>query len=74
VDKDYRQHRFGSLLVESLHNWAQADAKATGRPPEIECHSQIPAKGFYAKFGYIPEGQEFDEDGEPHQNMVLRFP
>ncbi|KAJ6538501.1 acyl-CoA N-acyltransferase [Mycena vulgaris] len=74
VDKEYRTHKFGRLLVESLHKWVAADSKASNRPAEIECHSQIPVMGFYAKFGYTPEGDRFDEDGEPHQNMVLRFP
>ncbi|KAJ7930094.1 acyl-CoA N-acyltransferase [Mycena leptocephala] len=74
VDKSYRNHRFGRLLVERLHQWIQADAKTTNRPAEVECHSQIPAMGFYAKFGYESEGPQFDEDGEPHQNMVLHLP
>ncbi|KAJ6539671.1 acyl-CoA N-acyltransferase [Mycena capillaripes] len=74
VDKNYRKHRFGRLLVESLHKWIQEDAKATSRPAEVECHSQLPAMAFYAKFGYTVEGAQFDEDGEPHQNMVLCLP
>ncbi|KAJ7498608.1 acyl-CoA N-acyltransferase [Mycena latifolia] len=77
VDKAYRKHRLGRLLVENLHKWIQADAAASHPPrafAEIECHSQLPAMGFYAKFGYIAEGPQFDEDGEPHQNMVLRLP
>ncbi|KAJ7682471.1 acyl-CoA N-acyltransferase [Mycena polygramma] len=74
VDKNYRKHRFGRLLVDALHKWIQDDAKATNRPAEVECHSQIPAMGFYAKFGYVAEGPRFDEDGEPHQNMVLHLP
>ncbi|KAJ7780907.1 acyl-CoA N-acyltransferase [Mycena metata] len=74
VHKDYRKHRFGRLLVESLHEWIAEDAKTTHRPAEVEAHSQIPAMGFYAKFGYTMEGAQFDEDGEPHQNMVVRLP
>jgi len=23
------------------------------------------------RFGYVPEGDEYDDDGAPHQNMVL---
>jgi len=38
------------------------------------CHSQIQAKAFYAKFGYVPEGNEFDEDGAPHQKMIIHLP
>ncbi|KAJ7167520.1 hypothetical protein C8R46DRAFT_251630 [Mycena filopes] len=74
VDKSYRKHRFGRLLVESLHEWIVEDASAAQRPAAVEAHSQIPAMGFYAKFGYTMEGAQFDEDGEPHQNMVLHLP
>ncbi|KAJ7741098.1 hypothetical protein B0H16DRAFT_1728740 [Mycena metata] len=68
------KHRFGRLLVESLHKWIVEDAKTTHRPAEVEAHSQIPAMGFYAKFGYTIEGAQFDDAGEPHQNMVVHLP
>ncbi|KAJ4479237.1 acyl-CoA N-acyltransferase [Lentinula aciculospora] len=76
VLKDYRQFRFGRELVEALHKWVQADARKSGQTAgsvKVVCHSQIPVKGFYTKFGYIPEGEEFDEDGDPHQKMVLEI-
>ncbi|GHF62679.1 ElaA protein [Amycolatopsis bartoniae] len=34
--------------------------------------AQTYAKGFYAKFGYVPEGEEFEEDGIPHITMWRR--
>lgn len=34
--------------------------------------SQTYAKGFYAKFGFVPEGDEFLEDGIPHITMWRR--
>ncbi|OJT05352.1 hypothetical protein TRAPUB_3793 [Trametes pubescens] len=105
VLKDYRQYRFGRTLVESLHAFVRADARASaatlGEPGvvKVAAHSQIPVKGFYGRwvlalwvflrlsrtaahaidtrdtdrFGYVPEGDEFDEDGAPHQKMVLRL-
>nr|GAT54179.1 acyl-CoA N-acyltransferase [Mycena chlorophos] len=73
VDAAYRQHKLGRLLVESLHQWIRTDAAETHRPPIVECHSQIPVMGFYSKFGYVPEGEQFDEDGAPHQNMIARL-
>ncbi|KAL9713150.1 hypothetical protein Ac2012v2_004391 [Leucoagaricus gongylophorus] len=79
--KDYRKYGFGRHLVEAFHDWVKSDASSTTgsviiHPPQprqikINCHSQIYAKGFYSKFGYVPEGEEFIEDGDPHQNMVL---
>jgi ElaA protein len=35
-------------------------------------HAQTYAQGFYVKFGYLPEGAEFDEDGIPHITMWRR--
>ncbi|KAF8914218.1 acyl-CoA N-acyltransferase [Gymnopilus junonius] len=77
VLKDYRKYRFGRELVERLHDWVREDALLQGTAAglvDIVSHSQIPVKGFYAKFGYEPEGPEFDEDGDPHQKMVYRMP
>ena len=54
VLKEYRQYRFGAALVQSLHAFVKADAKAAGSrvsedPVKVVCHSQIPVKGFYGK-------------------------
>ncbi|KAI0772135.1 acyl-CoA N-acyltransferase [Trametes elegans] len=77
VLKEYRQYRFGRALAQSLHDHVKADARASGLGPpdtaKVVAHSQIPVKGFYGKFGYVPEGEEFDEDGAPHQKMVARL-
>ncbi|KAF9652508.1 acyl-CoA N-acyltransferase [Thelephora ganbajun] len=72
VLKDYRRFSFGRALVLGLHDWVRIDAIKNGRNDEVKirAHSQLPVKGFYAKYGYIPEGDEFDEDGAPHQLMV----
>ncbi|KAI0638394.1 acyl-CoA N-acyltransferase [Trametes polyzona] len=81
VLKDYRQFRFGRVLVESLHAHVRAEARASllgepaaaGSTVKVVAHSQLPVKAFYGKFGYVPEGEEFDEDGAPHQKMVARL-
>jgi len=74
VLKDYRQHKFGGALVLALHAFVREDAARRGRDSaKIISHSQLPVKGFYAKYGYSPEGEEFDEDGAPHQLMVARL-
>ncbi|EEB91144.1 hypothetical protein MPER_10543 [Moniliophthora perniciosa FA553] len=83
VLQPYRQYKFGRALVDALHNYIKANAKrhlgSDASTVKVIAHSQIPVKGFYAKFGYIPEflifiGPEFDEDGDPHQKMVLQLP
>ncbi|KIM91206.1 hypothetical protein PILCRDRAFT_168664 [Piloderma croceum F 1598] len=76
VLKEYRQFKFGRDLVLALHDWVKAETKRIGGldHAEVIAHSQIPVKSFYAKYGYEPEGGEFDEDGAPHQKMVVRLP
>ena len=53
VLKDFRKYRFGRALVQSLHDFAKADAKASGsrvsETIKVIAHSQIPVKGFYGK-------------------------
>ncbi|MFF5988959.1 GNAT family N-acetyltransferase [Prauserella flavalba] len=41
---------------------------------DAECvlDAQTYAQGFYARFGFEPEGEEFDEDGIPHIRMRRR--
>ncbi|KAJ7175338.1 acyl-CoA N-acyltransferase, partial [Mycena filopes] len=56
IDKEYRKHRFGRRLVESLHEWVLEDAKAASRPAEVECNSHIFTMGFYSDLGYANEG------------------
>ncbi|KAH0839818.1 acyl-CoA N-acyltransferase [Lanmaoa asiatica] len=90
VLKPYRQYHCGRDLVLALHRWVKDDAKRIGamQVTKVVCHSQLPVKGFYSKYGYQPEvifplphgyryvlilreqGDEFDEDGAPHQKMV----
>ncbi|KAJ7774119.1 hypothetical protein B0H14DRAFT_3164667 [Mycena olivaceomarginata] len=68
IDKEYRKHKFGGLLVENLHRWIQEDAKTTNRPAEVECH--------YSCDGILCQGEQYfqyDEDSGPHQNMVVRL-
>ncbi|KAG8218534.1 acyl-CoA N-acyltransferase [Butyriboletus roseoflavus] len=72
VLKPYRQYHFGRDLVLALHRWVIDDAKKDGamHVARVVCHSQLPVKAFYSKYGYQSEGDEFDEDGAPHQKMV----
>jgi len=76
VLKHYRRYKFGRDLVLALHDWVKLETTRIGGfdHAEVVTHSQIPVKKFYAKYGYESEGEEFDEDGAPHQKMVLRLP
>lgn len=51
VLKPYREYRFGRDLVLALHRWVKDDAARNGWPlAKVVCHSQLPVKGFYAKY------------------------
>jgi len=66
----YRKLRLGDILVKELHKYAVQDARTRSLDKiSIVTHSQIPVKAFYKRNGYVEEGEEFDEDGAPHQKM-----
>jgi len=66
----YRKLRFGEVLVKALHTYALQDGRGRSlNQISIVTHSQIPVKSFYKRLGYVDEGEEFDEDGAPHQRM-----
>jgi predicted GNAT family N-acyltransferase len=74
VLKEYRKYGWGGVLVNALHDWVKNDAKSRGiEAPEVTCHSQLPVKKFYTRYGYQSEGPEFDEEGAPHQLMIARL-
>jgi len=66
VLKGYRQYGFGRDLMEKLHEVAISKYGIK----RFELNSQMPVVRFYAKYGYEPVGDEFDEEGAPHQKMI----
>ncbi|KZO92338.1 hypothetical protein CALVIDRAFT_520319 [Calocera viscosa TUFC12733] len=71
----YRKYKFGAALVLRTHEWVLAQDPSTGgeTPYDVVAHAQLYVKPFYAKFGYVEEGPEFEEDGAPHQKMVAHL-
>jgi predicted GNAT family N-acyltransferase len=68
--------RLGRMAVGRSHRGrllgaAHRQARAAGAT-EVELHSQLPARDFYARAGYAPEGDEFEEAGIAH--VVMRRP
>jgi len=41
---------------------------------EVLLHAQCSAEGFYARFGFVPRGETFEEAGIMHIEMVLTLP
>lgn len=54
----------GRRLVERL----EEEARARGHL-RIELHARVTARGFYAKLGYVEEGETFIEVTIPHVKM-----
>ena len=66
VLKEWRGKGVGDALLRELIEKARQLGWA-----EVSLHAQVSAEGFYAKFGFQPYGERFDEAGIEHQSMRL---
>lgn len=66
VLKAFRGKRIGQALV------AAALADLPDSADYIYLNAQLHALPLYARFGFITEGQQFDEAGIPHMKMVKK--
>ncbi len=64
----YRKTGVGTALLKSLLYDIEEDPNVTEQ--KIYMHAQASAVGFYRKFGFEPVGDEFDECGIKHFEMV----
>jgi predicted GNAT family N-acyltransferase len=65
---EYRGQGIGRELLETLLKVSQSqDIK------QIELHAQVTVIPFYEKFGFIAQGDIYDEAGIPHRDMILRI-
>ena len=64
-----RKGGVGAAVLEALERMALLRGLR-----EIVVHSQLPAVGFYAKRGYVQEGEPFLEEGVPHVLMRKVLP
>ena len=67
VKKNERKHKYGSLLMQL----SIKAIKDTFNEKKIKISAQIYLIGFYKKLGFLPEGEEYLEDGIPHVAMLL---
>ncbi|WP_374318538.1 YbgC/FadM family acyl-CoA thioesterase [Aquabacterium sp.] len=56
----------GERLLQALIDEARRQ-----RITQLSLHAQTSAQGFYARAGFVPEGDEFDEVGIPHVMMQM---
>lgn len=68
VLSEWRGRGVGEAMLVAL-----IDAARAQRWPEVELNAQIGAVGFYAKYGFTPQGEEYDEVGIRHQTMRLQL-
>jgi predicted GNAT family N-acyltransferase len=64
VAEDRRRERIGAELLERAENFARAEGFK-----RIVLNARLGAEGFYARFGYLAEGEPFDENTIPHIRM-----
>ncbi len=68
VLKEWRGRGVGEALLLALVEEARALGLA-----EVSLNAQVDAIGFYGKFGFVPEGERFEEAGIQHQAMRLQL-
>lgn len=61
----WRGRGVGAALLQGLID--EAVRRGMGR---LVLSAQTHALGFYTRFGFVPEGEVYDEAGLPHQAMV----
>jgi tRNA 2-thiocytidine biosynthesis protein TtcA len=69
VLKAYRGKGYGKVLFAFIEDYL----RQRYTPCEIYFHAQTQVQGFYEKFGYVPEGNIFDEAGISHITMRKRI-
>ena len=65
---EYRGQGIGRLLIEAILATSQQRSLST-----LFLNAQTSATGFYEKFGFIAEGDIFDDAGIPHRRMRLNL-
>ncbi len=68
VLESHRHTGIGSRLLNAAIVAARAQGLAA-----VHLHAQVQALDFYARHGFVAEGEEFMDAGIPHRAMVLRF-
>jgi predicted GNAT family N-acyltransferase len=66
VLKEFRGKRIGQAMVTAVLADLPADA------PYIYLNAQLDARSLYARFGFVAEGDQFEEAGIQHFKMVKK--
>ena len=66
VLKSWRGRGVGSAILSLLVDFARREGCS-----QVRLNAQTHALAFYARFGFVAVGDEFDEAGIPHRAMTL---
>ena len=64
----YRGQGIGRQLLEALLKTSQSQGIK-----KVELHAQVTVIPFYEQFGFIAQGDIYDEAGISHRDMILRI-
>jgi predicted GNAT family N-acyltransferase len=67
VVTNQRRAKIGAQLLHCAEDWARQEGFCS-----IILHARVSAQGFYAKFGYVSEGETFEQNTIPHIKMTKR--
>jgi predicted GNAT family N-acyltransferase len=62
----YRRQGVGRQLLSALLEVSKTQALT-----QLKLHAQLSAIPFYAQFGFIAHGDNYDEAGITHRDMIL---
>jgi predicted GNAT family N-acyltransferase len=65
VAEERRRERIGAQLLACAENWARGQGYRL-----MVLNARLGAEGFYARYGYLAEGEPFDENTVPHVKMT----
>jgi predicted GNAT family N-acyltransferase len=65
VAEERRRERIGAQLLASAEDWARRHGFRL-----MVLNARLGAEGFYARYGYLAEGEPFDENTLPHVRMT----
>ncbi len=68
VAEDRRREGVGKRLLDHAEGWARGAGFL-----HLVLNARMGAEGFYAHFGYLGEGEPFDENTIPHIRMTKRL-
>ncbi|KAG0249177.1 hypothetical protein BG011_009542 [Mortierella polycephala] len=60
----------GRLIIEAIERYTIENTQLD----TLGLSSQVPKQGFYSKIGYVPQGDEYLDEGQPHIYMVKNLP